>query len=261
MCNPGEEQQNSWTFDGGMRVNKGGLPTHNHLPGVRRAYGRRGRRRQRGDEPLVPTGRDQEHRDTMDELSDLDGFDEFDESEEGDSELMLVSRSIHEAGHAVVALKLGLSVRFATILPLGSYVGCVEVRPPSDAGVLAATPQRANKQLPLFGDGPLAREQLLRVATLKIMFDLAGFEAEKLFTSGPYVHHNSDSANAEACARRATDSSNEAEALIRHVRRRVSELIVSSDEHVLQLARRLRERRQLFEPTLEDLSFDGRVGE
>ena len=39
---------------------------------------------------------------------------------------MLVSRSIHEAGHAVVALKLGLSVRFATILPLGSYVGCVE---------------------------------------------------------------------------------------------------------------------------------------
>jgi hypothetical protein len=93
------------------------------------------------------------------------------------------------------------------------------------------------------------------------MFDLAGYEAELLLASGPYVNHTSDFADAEARARQDTDSKSEAEALIRRARRRVSELIVASDDHVLQLASRLRERRQLFEPTLEDLSSDWRGGE
>lgn len=195
----------------------------------------------------------------MDELSYCDGFDE--ESEDDDSDLMLAGTSIHEAGHAIAALTLGLSVRIATIIPLGSCLGYVDARPPSDAWVLAVSPRRDKRQLGLFGHVSVAREQLLRVATMKIMFDLAGFEAEKLFTSGPYVRHTSDFGNAEACARLATDSKSEATALIRLARRRVSELIDANQAYVLQLARKLRERRQLFEPNLEDLSSDGRVGE
>ena len=47
------------------------------------------------------------------------------------------------------------------------------------------------------------------------MFDLAGYEAELLLASGPYVNHTSDFADAEARARQDTDSKSEAEALIR----------------------------------------------
>lgn len=83
----------------------------------------------------------------MDGLSNWDGLDEIDESEEDDSELMLVSKAVHEAGHAVVALKLGLSVRLATIIPFWSCVGCVEARPRFDAEVLAAQAHRRKAEV------------------------------------------------------------------------------------------------------------------
>jgi hypothetical protein len=103
----------------------------------------------------------------MDELSTWDGLDEIDESEEDDSELMLVSRSVHEAGHAVVALKLGLSIRFATIIPFWSCVGCVEARPRFDAEVLAVRGQADERQLGVFPPAFFGREQLLKVATMR----------------------------------------------------------------------------------------------
>jgi len=74
-----------------------------------------------------------------DEFDEWDGLDEIDEPEADDRELL--ATSIHEAGHAVIALKLRLSVKFATIIPFGSYVGRVEVRPRFDAEVLAARAQ------------------------------------------------------------------------------------------------------------------------
>jgi hypothetical protein len=122
------------------------------------------------------------------------------------------------------------------------------VRPRFDARVLAATAAQSRRQLGLFAADSAALEGLRAILTSRIIFDVAGAEAERLFVGKPEVVVHSDFLDAEACARELTGSKQGADALIHDALACASDLLIASKDELLRLASELHEHGVLFEP-------------